>query len=60
VHLREVRKEQLVMDDGGMDSRGYRARLQSERTWEEHSNFRSLAKEVMGTFSGDAFQGDDV
>jgi hypothetical protein len=24
VHLREGRKEQLTMDDGGMDSRGYR------------------------------------
>jgi hypothetical protein len=35
--LREGIKEQLVMDDGGVDSREYRARLQSERIWEEHS-----------------------
>jgi hypothetical protein len=37
VDLREGRKEQLPMDDGGVDSRGYRARLQSERIWEECS-----------------------
>jgi hypothetical protein len=35
--LREGRTEQLAMDDGGVDSREYRARLQSERRWEEHS-----------------------
>ena len=33
--LREGRKEQLVMDDGGVDSREYRARLQSEKICEE-------------------------
>jgi hypothetical protein len=39
IDLREGRKEQLVMDDGGVDSRGYRARLQSERIWEERSGY---------------------
>jgi hypothetical protein len=29
--LREGRKEQLAMDDGSVDSGGYRVRLQSER-----------------------------
>jgi hypothetical protein len=37
VDLREGRKEQLATDDGGVDSRGYRARLRSERIWEERS-----------------------
>jgi hypothetical protein len=37
VDLREGRKEQLARDDGSMDSRGYRARLQSERILEEPS-----------------------
>jgi hypothetical protein len=36
---REGRKEQLAMDDGCVDSRGYRARLQSERIWEERSGY---------------------
>jgi hypothetical protein len=45
--LREGRKEQLAMDDGGVDSRGHRARLQSERIWEERSNFWCLATEAM-------------
>jgi hypothetical protein len=36
VDLREGRKEQLARDDG-VDSGRYRARLQSERIWEEHS-----------------------
>jgi hypothetical protein len=31
VDLRDGRNEQLPTDDGGVDSRGYRARLQSER-----------------------------
>jgi hypothetical protein len=39
VDLREGRKEQLAKDDAGVDSRRYRARLQSERISEEHSNF---------------------
>jgi hypothetical protein len=47
VDLREGRKEQLVKDDGGVDSRRYRARLQSERILEKHSNFWWLATEVI-------------
>jgi hypothetical protein len=50
--LREGRKEQLAMDDGGVDSREYRARLQSERIWEEH--FWWLATEMMEKLLGDA------
>jgi hypothetical protein len=37
VDLREGRKEQLAMDDGGVDSRECRAILQSDRIWEERS-----------------------
>jgi hypothetical protein len=37
VDLREGRKEQLARDDGSVDPRGYRARLQLERIWEKHS-----------------------
>ena len=37
VDLREGRKEQLARDDGSVDPRGYRARLQLEKIWEERS-----------------------
>jgi hypothetical protein len=59
--LREDRKEQLAMDDGGVDSREYRARDYSQR--EYGKNIRVVGygeSRLWRNSSAMLIQGDDV